>query len=559
MFPVWLVAFVAAVATATQTPVDLPAMLGLTVLATACAKRVKIQVKSGYTEPLNLFTVTALPPGNRKSAVFREMDLPLRDHERALASDARRAVAIALNQRTIDEKALEQLRRAAAKRADEQSQAARDEAEALATKLATTPIPSVPRLIVDDVTPERLATLMAENDGRIAVLSPEGGIFDLVGGRYSANRQANFDVILKGHAGDFLRVDRQGRSSPVILQDPALSIGLTVQPDVVAGLASVPGFRGRGLLGRFLYSLPRSRVGRREVDPPPVSSPVRDEYCEKVTALLRLVPAVDSAGDPIEHVLHLSDEARGHLTRFAAWLEPRLAGAGELAEVADWASKLVGAVARIAGLLHLADHAGDTSPWATPIPVATMARAEKVGRYLIPHALAAFREMGCDKGVDDARRVLDWAIGRGKSTFSKKQCFDAIRGRFATVQKLEPALGRLVEHNYIRAHVASDQKRPGRPGSPVYTLNPMALRQAVFDRVATHGAAVEGLDRGADAVPNAGDDVGREAEARGRTWPPSNRAGSSRFDPTHGTRPGRSRVTTTETMTISRSSPSDEP
>jgi hypothetical protein len=70
VFPSWLRTFVEAEATATQTPPDLASMLALSVLAAACAKRVRIEVKAGYEEPLNIYTVTALPPGNRKSAVL---------------------------------------------------------------------------------------------------------------------------------------------------------------------------------------------------------------------------------------------------------------------------------------------------------------------------------------------------------------------------------------------------------------------------------------------------------------------------------------------------------
>ena len=58
------------------------------------------------------------------------------------------------------------------------------------------------RLIVDDVSPERLATLLRDHGGRIAVLSAEGDIFDVMAGRYSKGGVPNLGVFLKGHAGD---------------------------------------------------------------------------------------------------------------------------------------------------------------------------------------------------------------------------------------------------------------------------------------------------------------------------------------------------------------------
>jgi hypothetical protein len=113
-------------------------------------------------------------------------------------------------------------------------------------------VPVLPRLIADDITVEAAASLLAEQNGRLAVLSAEGGIFATLAGRYSSG-QPNLEVFLKGHAGDLLRVDRKGRPAEHIPQ-PALTLGLAVQPEVLRDIARMPGFRGRGLLARILYS-----------------------------------------------------------------------------------------------------------------------------------------------------------------------------------------------------------------------------------------------------------------------------------------------------------------
>jgi replicative DNA helicase len=44
-------------------------------------------------------------------------------------------------------------------------------------------------------------------------------------------------------------------------------------------MAGRPGFAGRGLLARFLYSLPESLVGHRQAGAPPVLSAVADHCC----------------------------------------------------------------------------------------------------------------------------------------------------------------------------------------------------------------------------------------------------------------------------------------
>lgn len=210
-------------------------------------------------------------------------------------------------------------------------------------------VPVQPQLICADVTPERLASLLAEQGGRMCLFSPEGDLFDMLAGRYTGGAP-NFDVILKGHSGDALRVDRRGRSEHV--QHPALTIGLTVQPDVIRGLVDKPGFRGRGLIGRFLYSLPKSTVGRRRIAPEPLEYEVRQNYKKNVEALAQLETMQDYDGSPVARMLYLTTDADALLKEFESELEPQLAEDGELGAMADWAGKLAGAVIRIASILH---------------------------------------------------------------------------------------------------------------------------------------------------------------------------------------------------------------
>ncbi len=265
------------------------------------------------------------------------------------------AAAEAEGRRKIAEAALAAAQQAAVRAKPEDRMALAAQADQQARELAAMDVPTPPRLLVDDCSPERLASLLALHGGRIAALAPEGDLLDILGGRYSSGTP-NMGVLLRGHAGDDLRVGRVGRP-PELVRKPALTIALATQPEVIAGLAGRPGFRGRGLLGRFLYSLPQSYVGRRAVNPPPVPAPVRATYHQNVTALLRLPVATDPNGEPTPHVLDLTPAARSELERFEIHLEGQLGEFGALGAIADWAGKLVGAVVRIAGLLHMAHYA----------------------------------------------------------------------------------------------------------------------------------------------------------------------------------------------------------
>ena len=268
-------------------------------------------------------------------------------------------------------------------------------------------------------------------------------------------------------------MDRVNRPAEYVPK-PALTIGLTVQPTVLRGLATKPGFRGRGLLGRFLYALPPSPLGTRIVDPPGMSNLVRIAYHNNVLKLLSLSPTHDEQGNDEPHSLLLSPGALDRLLEFAIGLEPKLAEHGELGGMTDWAGKLCGAIVRFAGLFHLANHVKETEPWAISIEEQLVEKAITLGEYLLAHARAAFAEMGTDPEVESAKFVLGWIEKKGIEHFSTRDAFEGTKSRFKRVKALEPALELLVEHGYIRREREDrDRRGPGRRPSPVYEVNPL--------------------------------------------------------------------------------------
>lgn len=471
--PDWLRRFVETEATATQTPPDLPAMLALAVIAAACAKKVAVRIKPDHIEPLNIFVVVALPPANRKSAVFSAVTKPLEEFENSEVK--RHSVEIARQQsaRKIKENRLKKLEQQAADASGGDGDAA-SAAEQLAAELAQTPSRCLPRYLADDCTPERLAGILAEQRGRIAIMSAEGEVFDMMAGRYSSNSSVmgNLAVYLKGHAGDQLRVDRVGRPTEFV-DSPALTLGLAVQPEVIRGLIGRPGFRGRGLLGRFLYAIPKSLIGYREIDPAPVPDQIREEYHTNIAHLLTLPTSANGMGLPTSHLLNLDHDAQDRMREFQAWVEPQLAEFGELGTMSDWAGKLAGAVGRIAGILHMSAFAGEDAPWETPIPGATLEHAIKIGTYLISHAQAAFAEMGADAIQDAAKRILRWIEHVGLDRFSKRELHQALKGTFKRVDELDAPLALLETHSFFRKEPELDRAGVGRRPSPIYEVNPL--------------------------------------------------------------------------------------
>jgi hypothetical protein len=470
VLPGWLEEYVAAVATATQTPPDLAGMLALAVLATVAAGAVEVEPRPGWREPLCLFIAIGMDAGTRKSGVFTALTRPVADFERDQAAAALPGITETATLRRIADQAAATAEAAAGKAPTSQQEEARAEAIARAAEAAALVVPPLPRWLVDDATPEALAGLLATY-GRIALLSPEGDVFDQMAGRYNQTAGPNLGVYLKGHAGDLLKVDRRGRP-PEYVERPCLTIGLTVQPEVLRGLASRPGFGGRGLLARFLYSLPPSLVGRRQAGAPPVPPAVADRYALELQALA--VSLAVPVGDDGPALLALDQAAGELLLGFERQLEPRLAADhGDLAHLAGWAAKLAGATCRLAGLLHLAGHL--RVGWARPIGADTFADAARLASYLIEHARAVFDLMGADLRLDDARWLLDWIGRTNQAQFTRRDAHRAApRGRFAKATELDPALALLEEHGWLR-RVDADPSGPkgGRPPSPRFMVNPL--------------------------------------------------------------------------------------
>jgi replicative DNA helicase len=469
VLPGWLSDYVAAVATATQTPPDLAGMLALAVLATVAAGAVEVEPRPGWREPLCVFVAVGMDAGARKSAVFTALTRPVADFERDQAAAALPGITETAVLRRIADQAAASAEAAAGKAPASEQERARAEAIVRAAEASALVVPPVPRWLVDDATPEALAGLLATY-GRIALLSPEGDVFDQMAGRYNQGAGPNLGVYLKGHAGDLLKVDRRGRP-PEYVERPCLTIGLAVQPEVLHGLAGRPGFGGRGLLARFLYSLPQSLVGHRQPGAPSVLQPVADRYALELQALAAALAV--PAGDDGPALLALDQAAAELLLAFERELEPRLAAdSGDLAHLAGWAAKLAGATCRLAGLLHLASHLPDG--WARPISADTFAGAIQLADYLTDHARAVFDLMGADSRVDDARWLLDWIGRTDRSQFSRRDAHQAARGRFRKATDLEPTLALLEEHGYLR-RVDADFAGPkgGRPASPRFLVNPL--------------------------------------------------------------------------------------
>jgi putative DNA primase/helicase len=465
LLPGWLGEYVDAVARSTQTPPTMAVMLALSTVATCTAKRFEVGLQGeGYTEPLNLWTATALPPANRKTAVIQAITAPLVEFEQVEADRLAPAIKEAAVTRRLIERRIERLEKDAG---NAESASDRETIRGAIVKLQDEMPPEVlpPRLWTGDTTPERLQGLLVDHGEKMAVLTDEGGIFEIMAGLYNDGR-VNLDIFLQGHAGRAVRVDRQGRTAH--LDAPALSFGLAIQPAVLAdmGNGGKRRFRGNGTLARFLFAVPRSNVGSRDVRavyqiPPTVAA----RYRAGLFDLLAVPPQLID-GREVPRRLTLTADALDCWHAFAEMVEQRQGPGGDLENISDWSGKLPGAALRVAGNLHLVEQ-GANPP--RQISAATMERALDLCALLVDHAKAAFDLMEADQTTGDAKAIFRWINEQGLARFKKGDLWARFKGRFTGKPDRMDAALRILEHR----HIVTPASEPGRGRTATaFTVNP---------------------------------------------------------------------------------------
>jgi len=454
--------FVETVASVNQVDPGLPGSIYLAALSICAAKKIEVDLRT-HKEPGNLFECSIVNSGHRKTRTMSVMTAPIYEYEKTLIASMREAILKSRNRYAINEEKLRKLRKQAA---NEREAALRDqyrrEADAILKEMDEDPALEDPQLIADDITSEKVAEVMADNGERLGIFSAEGGIFSIMAGRYN-DKGGNFDIYLKGHAGDPFSVHRIGRRARH-MSSPALNLCLTVQRDVIDEIGGNKQFRGRGLLARFLYSLCKSQVGYRARQETTIPGDLLEQYKKHIMSLAE-VPL-------FLRTLPLSSEAQTVWNGLYNEIEESMRPGGDLQYMADWGSKLPGAVARIAGLLHFAEHGKDAGSYV--IEAGTVAAACAIGAYYRDHAVAVFGLMREDVRIESAKRILEYIEQHRPETFKGRDVL-ANKNYFKTMDDVTPGIRILIERGYVREKSQKQQKL-GRPESTIYEVNPQILK-----------------------------------------------------------------------------------
>lgn len=457
-FPIDLQEYIKSVADFIQVDTAMVGTLLLAILSSCVMGKVTVShMNTNHVESVNLYTTIISKPAERKTAVLNQLMRPLVKYE--VEENQRRKPLI--DKYNIEKSVLESKISNAKKNSKDNVDTQIEKIGELQERLNNLEPMDLLTLHINDTTTEALADILELNSERCSIFSAEGGLFDTMGGRYS-NGIPNLDLYLKSYDGEPVRIAR-ANGKYTYLDNPLLSMGFLVQPDVIKDIFSKKAFTGRGLIQRFLFAIPDSKVGTRTAKGKDIPYNVYLKYEGLIRTLIDIK-------FPTPLVIKSTENANKLFESFFVSIEKALTEGGELSSnsnLIEWGGKLCGKCLRIACILHLCSN----SPTA-PIDETTMQNAIALCLYYITQAKILFSN-GENQEVANARYILNKIRILNKLEVSSHELYQKCRKLSNEVFK--QALNFLEGNHYIKL-IAPIKKNPtGRNPTKIVKVNPIVM------------------------------------------------------------------------------------
>jgi hypothetical protein len=418
------------------------------------------------TSAASLSILVIAESGERKTAADRRMAAEIRAWEREAREEAEPEVRKGIARRQNWEAKLAGIRTEIKKTYAEKLTSAAEanrkrlEAEAEALEANPTVVPAMPRLFIEDATPEAIAINLAKGWPSTAIWSDEAGV--VVGGAGMNEESFLRYVSLLNRCWDApehgFRQDRVTRDS-IEVRGRRVTVNLMMQRQVAqrffGGQEGVA--RGVGALARFLICQPESTMGSRAYRPMTAEPRELLAWDHRLRELLEHpLPIRDRGGSGNElypPILRFTEAG------FAAWrafynkIEMQLAPAGEFATMRDFASKIAEQAARIAAIFHVIEHG----------PGGAIGKdAVEAGCVLAEwHLVEARRVLGLGIAPDmleGALVLLDW-LKKQEAPPSLKDILQFAPNRVRNKKRRDAAITMLTVHALARLEDRGGTKR----------------------------------------------------------------------------------------------------
>lgn len=452
-FPDTIDMYLKAVCDFVQVPVEMGVLPLLSVLS-LCVQG-KALIKHPYnehTQPLNLYTITAAVPGERKSGTLTAFLKPVSEYQQKYNEEHKNEI----EEYKAELRLLENQLESATKGKNADLETAKHIAREI-TRLKANPINEL-ILNVCDVTPEALASELFRQNEKMGLIDHEGGIFDILSGLYTG-KTPNIDIFLKGYDGDQYTVLRRGAGN-IILYRPLLAIGLMTQPEKLASAIENKQFMSRGLMHRFLFAFPE-KTQALKISSPDIPKDIESLYNNVIKILLER---------PIENaipVIQFEENTKDLFINYFEHIQQLKSKSESYPDFCEWLSKHFSRALRIAGILHLISNAPNKK-----VNALTVQQAINLATWCEAGAKKVF----CDSAVEsdenkNAKYVLEKIKTFNQAEISKRAIKEKCR-KFSKVEELDTSLKALEEMGYIALETIRTVRKP----KEIIKVNPKILK-----------------------------------------------------------------------------------
>lgn len=420
-----------------QCPRSVAAQSLLAVASLAVQAHVNVQL-DGRIYPTSNFFVTIASSGERKTATDSIALAPVRAHEEVLRFWAKSKQVQLQAQQAAWEKA----------RNEALSCKANDTMELKTQALVA--LGDRPQMLLDDM----LTTEEPTYEGIVTKLEtglPTLGIFSDEGARFLGGAAMSSDNYVKTAAGlsklwdgdPITRTRVKGGS--FTLAERRTSMHLMIQPMVAETLLGNEKLHDQGLLSRVLLSRPESTIGSRIYRESDMSNASEIHWYHDVISsiLTRPLPIKDGTINELNPAkLSVSPEAKAKWIEFHDRVELALGEGGKLFPVRNFAAKVAGHAARLAGVMSFI-----VNPDVQEIPEEQMIAGISLAEYYLAEAI---RLHGDTEQADLvlAERCLKF-LREKYPTFSQIELYQKGPQAVRTKAAAEKVVALLEEHGYV--------------------------------------------------------------------------------------------------------------
>ena len=443
------------IAYAKGAPVDYVFAALLTSAAALLSTHVVASPRGGWTEPAVLWSMIIGEPSAGKSPAFDAVITIMKDIEREINKGERETIDKWVEQDKIQQAKLKKWEKDVAAAVENGATPPAKPTSSNAEKR-----PTRSRLMVNDITIERLAELIGEQEIGVMQFRDEfaGWLEGMT--RYTTGG-SDRGFWLEAYGARPYTVDRMTRQ--VSVDRLAICVLGGIQPDRMNSL--LLGADDDGLLARLMPIWP---------DPAPITTDAVD-YDDSVLrhilrSLYRYVTGTVFVGKPEPFIVRFQEKAYGQLTELR--LRQRRMEEEEEGLTKSFLGKITGLTIRVALVLAFINAVAEGRDFPLQLSEADFEAARLFTfDYVLPMVRRSYEMASVSKAERAARKILWLAKTKGWKVFSAREIKRLGRTGLTDDKEIDAALSMLLAADWIKIQPSKEKPAGGRP-SIKYQVNP---------------------------------------------------------------------------------------